>query len=83
MIKDADAGGNAIAEFHGQRHETRDDLRRSIRHLLGEVLHRLLLAQIVRRRGRTAQQLIRDNHGGNRVGGAIRLCHAASACYNN
>src|SRR5580692_11212350 len=36
-IKDADPGRNAAADFHRERHETRNDLRRSIRHLLRKV----------------------------------------------
>jgi hypothetical protein len=38
---------------------------------------------IAREAARQGLRPIRDNHGGNRVKGAIRLCHTASACYNS
>src|ERR1700730_13322050 len=78
-IKDADASRDDVADFHGEGLGSRNNLRRPIRHLLRKVLDRLLLAQMVGLGGRTAQQLIRNDDGGNRLGGMIWRCHATSA----
>ena len=49
-------GGFRAGNLHGELHELRQDLRRLIRHALGDILDRELLAQMVAGRGGSPAQ---------------------------